>query len=248
MSKIYSGGILLVIMAIYFTLLSLIVSSDINFKAERFEKDGTIYDVDGYEYIRDFGGYCAAPRFKYDPQTLEINEFGRVDSKTLSCSNSPGVQSPDTCGQIEGCNWDTTTSGFWFWKEEYQTCLGTINASYYGIETGTMIGQEIVIPHDGTPETGFDPRQRVTPCDHESIKGDRNVCEGVFGCSWATIQDELESKARHTNVVRTFGSLLSFNHDWGFENPFISNLMTFLLVIIPMLLVIIGIYAMVPFI
>ena len=243
MSKIFSGGMLLITMTIYFTLLSFIVASALNLQVEAFENTGTLDDVDGYEYISQFGGECSVPRSYYDAKTLNTYEVSGVRLPRLNCVNSPGVTSPDMCNAIHGCSWDTTSSGWWLWKEEYDTCLGTINATEYGMEMEYVLGNWRVAEHENSVAGKF-----WHMCNHPEVIYDKETCTEVFACTWLTIDDKINQQLQHTNVVRTFGNLLSFQYDWGFENPVLAGLMNFLLVVVPLLLVIIGIYSLIPFI
>lgn len=243
MSKIFQGGMLLIIMAIYFTMLSFIVASALNVQAESFQNTGVLDDIDGYSYIEQFGGECGTPRSFYDAKTLDIYEVRGTRVSRLNCVNSPGVTSPDMCNAIEGCSWNTTSSGWWLWKEEYQTCLGVINATSYGLEMEFVLGNWRVAEHENSESGKF-----WHPCNHPDVKYEKDICVDVFACSWYTIEDKINQQIQHTNVIRTFGNLLSFQYDWGFENPIVAGLLNFLLVVIPLLLVIIGIYSLVPFI
>lgn len=244
MSKIYFGGMLLITMSIYFTMLSFIVASGLNLELES-QQNMVINDVgDGYQYIQQFGGECNIPRTYYDPRTLDTREVSSGRGlQRIECENSPGVQSPDMCNAIQGCSWNTTSSGWWIWREEYDTCLGTINGSAYDIETEIVFGYERIQNHENSI-----PGRFWNVCTHPEVIYNQSMCVDIFGCNWMTIEDKLEIQIQHTNVIRTFGNLLSFQYDWGFENQFIATLINFLLVVIPMLLVLIAIYSLIPFI
>lgn len=244
----FGAGKWLIVLVIYFMFFILSVNSVQNLvNADNLNSDISL-EINNYDFSGILGNsYCSNPRFSYDPATGEKEEYPKAFTDRLRCEESIGVLDQSTCDIIEGCTWENVTSGFWFWETtESASCIGDINATAYGIEVTTSIFRPRVAAHNNTgiyaANTPFlDP----TPCTHPEVLTNKTKCD-LFSCSWEDINIQ-SSYTEPSRVLDTVGDLFTFRYDFGFDNDnynYILNILTF---VIPLLMLIVSIYYMLPF-
>lgn len=186
------------------------------------------------------GNYCNNPRYAYNPETLEQYEYKTTQYDFLNCEESIGVKSESICSNINGCSWDNVTSGFWFWTTtEEASCIGNINASYYGIETTTEITGEVVKAHNNTATFGI-----VSICNHPNVIQNKTLCS-TFGCTWDTLKID-NTYTSTSSVIDTVKDLFSFRYSFGFDDDTANNILNVIFFYIPLLMLIVSIYFMLP--
>jgi len=199
--------------------------------------DGGLYGI-GY-----FGQVCNTPRYEYDPESTDVSETNDPDH--LDCERTKGVLRSDICNSIEGCSWENVTSGFWFWETtEDATCLGSINASYYGIDTTSFLGREVVVEHSNTEVFRDRYGSKKSICNHPNVVRNESLCN-TFSCTFDFLQTDLEDTGL-SSIRRTAGDVFTFRYDFDVENSVLSFVINFVLVILPMIALLISIYFMLP--
>jgi len=206
-------------------------------------------------------GQATDERYIYAPNnnqpvfttTMSAGDVGQYDINEprpkrllahLDCERSVGVIGQSTCTTIQGCSW-ATPSSIWSWLPWYQpanqTCTGTINASYYGIESRGFLASStrVVLPHNNS----YISWNIGSICTHPSVIYNETLAE-LFSCVWVTpstfvyeeITPSLNFFGMIGDVFRTFGQFLSFSFSWGFETEYINYIATFILFYIPLLI------------
>lgn len=241
----YLAGTMFFVIFLYFVIFILVVDSTANINDVDSELNVTDFSgTQGNLYqIGYFGQVCNNPRSEYDPNTAEVTESDDPDH--LDCEKSRGVLRDDICNSIEGCNWENVTTGFWFWETtEDATCLGTINASYYGIDTTTFLDNEIVASHSNTDTFNDLYGTKKTICNHPNVIRNETLCQ-TFSCTYDFLQTDTQTTDLGS-IKRTAGDVFTFRHDFDVDNSFMSFVLNFVFVILPILGLLIAIYFMLP--
>lgn len=217
---------------------------------------------------------CSDPRLIYEPYSINAiastDEFDRWTQKrdylaSLSCSESRGVLDEDICTAINGCNWDIPPLNMWnrFLKflnfnveEPDPTCLGNIDASYYGFETTSYVvgTREYIAFHENTDSVLFSNRFGSI-CDHPNVITDETLCD-LFSCSWGinnfNYDVDIGNYKPVTGALSGFsqlwsiiGSLFTFSFDWGTGSSYADFIINLFLVYLPTIILMFGIYVMI---
>jgi len=242
MGEFKAGG-MFVLMIIYFIVFiaSVSLGEQINQESSEINVESQIEGLEGY--YNDFSKICITPRFEYDPDTADITESN--DPNNLLCEKSKGVLSKTICESIEGCSWENVTNGFWFWKStEPASCLGNINGTAYGIETKTFLGQNYVSDHNNTEyfEDNYNIKNSV--CTHPNVIKNKTLCD-TFSCSYNRL-DTPEPEANLNSIKNSVGDIFTFRHDFGFESTTAQFFGNLLFVVLPLIMLAISIYFMLP--
>lgn len=252
MSTIYYGnlkhnkfmaGIFIVLIIFYFTMFVYIVNST-DIISQHYGLENGVSNATG-EFVNDGivdfdpEGVCQNPRYKYmvdfAAETVDTRPMMRTES--LACINTQGVTDNVTCNSIPGCEWEVQS--FWF-REDKATCAGVVDAAQLGIEVdSSFFGTDIVARHDNSR-----PTKRVSVCDHPEVVLDEDRCD-LFGCTWETDPD---TDIGYDNIFNTVTTVFTFNYDFGLENAMLVSILNFLFIGLPMLLLVMSIYFIIPFI
>ena len=233
----YRAGLLIVLMLMYFTVFIVIVDSSNSIIAES-STNLSNYDyvntLEGYNLVG--GGYCANPRYEFNADTGEEKETN--SPQYLACELTKGVRNRDMCNNIEGCLWDNATTNYWLWTTTGEpTCTGTINASYYGMEKNTL--SKTIKIHENTEFFG-----QISVCNHPDVISNRSSCDDL-SCTW-TKDDISNVEPSYKGISSTFKEVFTFSYDFAVENETLKFFLNFLFVGIPLILMIIGIYFIIP--
>lgn len=268
MSGTNAGGKWFALLLIYFTVMTLVVSL-VNFAY-------------GGSFETDIGftkyNYCDEPRDIYEPYNTEpVKNTDQLDGSDyrfaishMDCSKSAGVLSNESCTYIEGCTWDSPPqTGFtnyinWLWnkitftepQEIEPTCYGSINGSYYNIETYDVFlyGDRVVLPHNNSDLMG----NVGSICTHPNVTDSEELCS-LFSCTW--ISKELISDMSVDNVKiktgvggatailsslwNTVYEMATFRFDFGIESVFVIYFLNFFMFWLPMIGLILSVYLMI---
>lgn len=255
----YSGWMAfkaIIIISIYFSLFTIGVNSVENVEQKSYMDDGFIYD----EYLSNIEGMCTNPRTIYQKESenkIDVESYDKPSNtvKFLDCEITQGVTGEDKCEQIEGCNWTTIESGWWFWGSSYETCTGSINFTYYNISeaykitgAGSMFNPEKVTNYEsGERYYAVQDETPVSVCELNKSQENNNLCSSIFGCEYYT-SNELENMGEKelsvktgintgTSFMETFTNMLSFKYDFGFdEHNLLTTLLNLIFIGIPFLI------------
>lgn len=227
---VFVAGVWILLLILYFTIFIFIVNGSQNISIESdYNLNSSLNNYDMFENT----GQCSLPRYFYSSNTGEIKETKYPDN--MDCRVNVGVTSSETCNSINGCNWTEVTSGFWLWKETFETCDGSINGSYYGIETTNFLGGVYSKTHDNV---NFNDENNV--CTHPSVIHNKSLCS-MFSCSWVETNKDIE-QVNYKTLMSSVSDLFTFKYDFGFDNSFIAYIMNFIFFVLPLFMLIIAIY------
>lgn len=240
----FQAGKWLILLFIYFTFFVLIVASVNTF-------DGEISDLNNYntsvssEDFQDmnYEFTCEEPRYYYTANA-EKDVYDKTARDRLHCSESYGVISNESCNDIEGCSWDFVTTGALWWKESDYYCLGYINSSYYGVDSTTN-GRRIASHENRGFWSKINLFNDPSPCTHPNVIYNRTNCI-AFSCSWVEF-DFSEKLNSPSKIMRVIGDVFTFRHDFGFQNSTVTFLFKFIFLILPLIMLAIMIYLLLPF-
>jgi hypothetical protein len=243
----FGAGIWFILLVVYFFFFVVIVNSVGVLDDIAGDYSGAATNVD----FTSLTGrtYCSDPRYAYDAATGQETVYSSSSRDRLFCEESIGVRDQTTCDSIAGCSWETVTTGFWFWTTVINaTCIGDINATAYGVDmTDPIIGRPRVMSHDSTGVfSSYTPFSSPSPCDHENVIFNKTRCE-VFTCSW-TSEAPQETIKSATGIYDTVKTLFLFRYDFGFENAGLAVLANFIFIVLPLLMLIMALYFMLPII
>lgn len=244
------GSKWIIILLIYFAVLTTIVGFIIFIAGGTLDSNLGILKPDT----------CANPRFVYEPYNPEpvyhtsmsetelsdlginvLSENAENQIAHLDCMKSKGVLSEDVCYTINGCVWNTTDLSWWGtflnWISEVEepeaTCIGTINSSYYNIESRTIFlsgGTDVVTGHDND----FFPYNRGSICLHPEVIESQENCD-LFSCTWLTPElieeldiESLEISGRISfsrTAWNSISDMFTFRFNWGFDDFMLVNYM-----------------------
>lgn len=206
---------------VYFVLLSFILSLA-NAISTEYDLDFiTSSSIDELSNGTTTIGTCEDPRYY-------VNSGGELKEEFVgnrkSCASTLGVYDSDTCSTIQGCTWDNITTGFWWWTSTgAESCIGDINVTYYN--NGSGIGTTRV-------------------CDMYTLSSDEASCNAI-GCTW---NDGSAESITYATVSSLFVDLFTFDISFGFENDFFNNFIILLLIYVPLIILAVAIYFMLPII
>ena len=236
-----------ILATIYFIFFIIVANASENLGSMS-ESDYVTVELDGIEFDALMGSsYCTNPRFKFDPQTGEKSEYGSAWVDSLKCEESAGVLSQSSCETITGCAWENVTGGWWFWETtESASCIGDINATSYGVsQTTPVLGRSYVTGHTNTGLWAkYTPFSDSSPCEHPSVLKDIELCS-TFSCTWEKVTPETTFNSVST-IYGTVGDIFTFRYDFGFESTGLTLLVNFLFIILPLLILILSVYYMIP--
>jgi hypothetical protein len=214
------------------------------------------------------GTFCDDPRNAYE--SYNINPVGFSDIATtftettkiqssIECDESIGVINNETCVAISGCVWEDTNS---WWQnlidaEDVFTCTGHFdwfdaNETMSGIPTNWRIR-----PMETSYE-GLD----YSVCHHPDVIENQTRCEQA-SCTWRAINNAPSVLFDPNNINlnadtsvfkstwRATKDMFLFRFDFGFEDdggvlsP--TYFLTFLIFWLPLFLLLLAIYQMLPF-
>lgn len=212
----YRAGGLFVFCLLYLILAYAVTASVTAYNTENI-------NVSGNESVQDSlslsGGSCQGPRERGDV-------FSSFDS--LKCTSTP-VEDENVCNEINGCSWSNATTTLLFF-ETAASCRGTINATAY----------------DSTAQVNSDTLTSPGFCELSGYDNDRATCERV-GCQWVDAQNiEVTPTSGFSTVTSTIGVLSGFRADIIGLPPLVSFLYSMFTFYIPLVLLIISIYYMIP--
>jgi len=237
------------LMVLYFGLMAIIITLVSNLSGTTISTTGGS-DAESYE-----GNWCNTPRLIYEPYNqnpLDITQMTSYEYKhtiaSLDCGKTAGVTDSTSCASIDGCTWDAPSS-FWniisfgLFGAGEDTCVGTVD---YGINaTGEYWGYG---------ENAYTDGEVVATCDYPDVKYNETLCN-AFSCTWSYtdgIEDldinAEQNKGMFKSTMKTIGSMLTLKFDYGFDNATARILLNLLLFWIPLLVMIIAIYQLIPLI
>jgi hypothetical protein len=241
----FISGLWIILIIFYFSIFVLIVNSSQNVMIDTalndtYKLDNINLDVFNEQYK------CDIPRFSYNPNTFE--EKIEKQSNHLDCSKSYGVFGRSECSNIQGCEWNTTTIGMWWWKDEITTCVGTINYTYYDIEVETFPLNPYAKPIVANYEFGLTYFKNMLSdnnniCRHPSVINNITNCN-LFSCSWVLIEND--ENVTYKTILNSVSDIFTFRYDFGFTNDTIKYIMNFIFIILPLLILIIAVYFAIP--
>jgi hypothetical protein len=219
----------------------------------------SVTNADGDITASDLQSRCGEPRTLWKANgTVETSDDTELSNTrrswirmSLNCDESVGVTDETVCNQIEGCSWETVSACSW-WTQLWctgstDTCTGNINGTYYGMaESDSWFGGHYAIKEDS------------------AVVNDANVCTDynlsvtnctLLSCSWlgseqlyALKETEIKLSQNMWNVAwNSVGQLITFRYDFGFDT-YANWVTNFIIFYLPLLLLILAIYAIVPFI
>ena len=246
----FGSGILFIVLVVYFFIFILVVSSSEKISALA-ETNDTIVTINlgNVEFDAIIGSsFCTDPRYYYNAETGEKKKYNLNEYDRLFCEESVGILSQDICDDISGCKWENVTSGWWFWKTvEDASCIGNINSTYYGIaQTTVVIGRPRIESHNNTGVWAiYTPFSDPSACQHPNVIRNKTLCD-MFSCSWTPVTPDSSFKSVG-NVYSTMSDVFSFRYDFGFANQGLSLFMNFIFIVLPLLILIVSLYFMIPF-
>jgi len=242
------AGVWFVAIAIYFIFFILGVYSAENIANGTSNTTLTNSDIDSINFNNIIGTtICENPRYYYNPDTAEESIYNNAQNDRLFCEESVGIFSQTSCESIAGCTWENVTSGWWiFSSTDDATCMGDINASAYGIDVNDgFIGRPRVAPHNNTGVWAtYTPFSDASVCTHPNVENNKTLCD-LFSCSWTTISAETGFNSAG-DIYSTIGDIFTFRYDFGLSNNGVKFFLNFFFVVLPLLILIISIYFMLP--
>lgn len=230
----FRGGMVVVIMVIYFTFFIAIVDSTEQMKGQIDTRNVTelSYSSD-YNLLSD--GYCNSPRYEFNSERERVLSS---DERTLACEVTAGVKGKEYCERLEGCYWDNATSGFWFWTTEGEaTCLGNVNHTYYNMEKYEL--SNFIKYHNNSNFWNTD----TSVCNHPTVIDNSTLC-GFFSCTWS--EESFDADVSYKGIKGTVGDIFTFSYDFNEDNPTMKFLLNFLFVVVPLLILLIAVYTLIP--
>jgi len=247
----FQAGIFLIFAVAYFFFFILVVNSSENVAGLGATNTSLVnIDLGTVEFDAIIGSsFCTNPRSGYDATTGESYLYSNAQSDRLFCEESIGIKGSSICSDIAGCSWQNVTSGWWFWTSTTSaSCIGNINSSYYNIEsTNPIIGRPRVKVHNNTGYWAtYTPFNDPSACEHPNVLLNKTLCD-MFSCSWeiATADTTFNSVG---SIYSTIAEVFTFRYDFGFSNEAIAVLMNFIFIVLPLLVLIISLYFMIPLI
>lgn len=232
------------LMVLYFGLMAIIITLVSNISGTTITTTGGT----GGLYV---GEWCNQPRTMYeqfitDPiDTLSMNSYVfKHTVASLDCGKTAGIIDQTSCETIDGCAWSDPANWFQqlFGMGGVDTCTGTIG---YGINSTYIIGFGNTASTNGSV---------VATCDYPSVKYNETLCE-VFSCTWSYTDgvEDLDITTEQNagmfkKTMKTLGSMLTLQFSYGFTNPTASLLLNLLLFWIPLIILLIAIYQLIPLI
>ena len=263
MSSTAQGVKLFVIVLLYFFFMTITVYSVSHAFSGGFSSSLNLLKPDTCSEPRDiYDYYLLEPKFTTD--NFEKNHDNKPYLSQLECRFSRGVLSEQDCLAIEGCSWSAPPHGILrriltleglipIFGEDDDTCIGTIAADHYNINTTTSILSTHVAEHVNS-QLNFG---RGSICTHPNVIYNITACE-LFSCTWLTNarisqlkQEQIEIEASRSTVrkIMTMTSdMFTLRFDFGFENDLITYILNFLIFWLPLILLIFAVYLMIPFI
>jgi len=242
------AGIGLIVAVIYFFFFIMIVNSAENVVGLGVSSDLVTIDLGAVEFDAIIGSsFCANPRNYYNADTGEQSIYTNAETDRLFCEESAGVLSSSTCNDISGCNWTSVTSGFWFWTTTSEpSCIGDINSTTYGIEKNNpFFGRPRIVSHNNTGYwESFTPFDDPSVCTHPNVIQNKTLCN-MFSCQWELVTADTSFNSVGS-VYSTISEVFTFRYDFGFTNQTLSLLMNFIFIVLPLLLLIVSLYFMLP--
>lgn len=157
-------------------------------------------------------GMCDKPRETYNAN----GDLTKTNDRTTSCALTLGTFDEEVCNRIIGCTYDNITTGIFWWKDTLEICTGTINRTYYS----------------GDDSTAF-----KSICKWSNVLHNETACEDL-GCKWNEDIPEIDSYSVWDLVKDIFTNDVSF----GFENDGVNNLLTFIFVWFPLIVIAFAFY------
>ena len=241
----FKSGVWVILLFLYFVLFIIIVNT----------VDGvtnsTTNDIDDTVTGFSTGYVCDAPRYRWNPSNGEYTEFKHGFLALLDCDNSIGVESQSRCESIGGCSWaNTTDSDFWYWitfgiigsETITKKCKG--NMSFSGVNVTSHTGGDTVSPFIEPSYYFNSEEESINLCRHPVISLNSTACL-LAGCTW-TKYDYTNNLDNPSNILNTMGTIFAFRYDFGTTGT-TSTLLNIFLVLIPLLMLIFGIYFSLPF-
>jgi hypothetical protein len=220
----------------------------------------SVTNLDGDITATDLQSRCGNPRTLWNINgSIQVSDDTGLSSRerawigvSLTCKESVGVTAQSSCEQIEGCSWSSVSICPWYYSwcgETQNTCTGNINGSFYGISpegTGIFSGNHYAGSGVGITTNAVDICEDF----------DLNVSSCLLlSCSWLGSeqlynirQEEIKLNQNMWNVAwNSVGQLITFRYDFGFDT-YANWVTNFIIFYLPLLLLILAIYAIVPFI
>lgn len=247
----FGGAVWVILIVFYFVFFSaaVTISDRIVIESDQNPIAG-IVDSSG-NFLQQFEPVCTTPRSQFDINTGELKELMWTSSSFqeygIECRYSPGAESQNKCEDISGCSWDTVTSGFWFWESSYETCLGNINTSFYNISSIPYNeGAPLSLPGVTTPLIEVHENSRDlsgsfgSPCDHPKVITNEFLCTEVFACTWN--EEGFEQMENVRGFLKSVTDILTLQYNFSTGHPLLNNILKFLFIILPMILLLMGVY------
>jgi hypothetical protein len=219
----FSAGLAFIGILVYMVLAFVLTAGMTSFSTGSGAGELNVTGSEGIqESLQLYGGVCEGPRER-------ASIFDSFNS--LSCDSIPGAASEGSCNLIEGCAWENESTSF-FLFDSPATCGGRVNASFY----------------DQNAVYGASTRYLSSPdvCDLSGLDTSQRDCE-LLGCNWVDASDyQIGATSGFSTVVSTLGALTGFNASIIGLDGLLAFLYSVFAFYIPLVLLIIAIYFMLP--
>lgn len=259
-----TGAKWMIMLVLYFTLMTVVVSLIISIASSSIAPTG------GYDITTNSTGvYCSLPRTTYEPwvengeQTIRATSSDDIHNPnprnnadwlgTLECKYSRGQLGQDQCESISGCEWEQYQL-FWFIGVGDYTCRGEYNHSWINeSDTQIFLGDLYISYDDGLENDIFVDRPDYGICEYEPVKNNQTRCLDM-GCTWGKVTKDIDlfsstDVGLNGNMLSTMWDVIkdmvSFRFDFGFDNTTVNFILNFLIFWLPLIGLGLSIYVMV---
>jgi hypothetical protein len=227
------------IILVYFFVMTIILTS-VQVSVNSIGYSDTSYNLTSYN------SKCSEPRTLYTENNEYVSEGTNAAyiRNYLDCESSVGTRANSTCQSINGCSWSKPTAEWFGLVQKNYTCIGTINYTYYNLETETTWQGKIV----------SNSSHYYSVCVQPSVLNVKNTCE-LLGCTWLTPQDLKTMDIKEAQIstewfgvaFSTLGELITVSYDFGFDD-YSNGILSFIIFYIPIIILAFALYGLVPFI
>jgi len=235
-------------LVIYFVFFGFIINSSRELGSSVNEVEAEYFGTS----FSDFNEGCSFPKtYIKEDGTSEVTNSRRHLSG-VSCEFTKGRYNETACNDIEGCAWHDS-----IWPiSDY--CDGDVNRTYYGITTDnidndpdvffaidagfvavTTLGEHINAFTDEVYESLYYDAYRLT-----AIRYNETLCD-MYGFNWLPSSALYDQEREESNIWRTFTKYTGWSYDWDSGNKFVDNMLTFLTVILPGLMLVAALFILI---
>jgi hypothetical protein len=216
----FNAGVWFIVVSLYFILFIAVVSSVQTFSQETGIEftDGTTANGSIDSLTLSSQPFCDTPRVRYGS---DGSSSFQINPNEDDCSLTNGILNQQVCEGLVGCSWQNITTGFWFFSDTKETCIGTLNASYYGKDDTNNF------------------------CTAPVVSSNATICIRM-GCLMYTTEPLTYDITSPKQLFLLVTDLFSFRYDFGFDD-LLNILLTIILIFIPLLIWLMALYYMIPF-